>query len=247
MHREMDVHAGPADERAFCVRWTLGADSTALLASPRNPSVLRLLQRDEEIIHRIPQGKDAQIRLKLEPQFTGWRVQDFVGVIGGFERPSKATTWAHSKRTMSSASASRGALHCGSSLRNCSKPRAEVAQTQRNRTDSASRYAVANFRNFRSSKHCTQAGIVVVEAVEQAKPILTIVNFQPLKGTQPIVRLDEFGGLGTQVSRPSSSALCMRQRAVERAEDRARHRPLQIEQVSPRAQPYATPAARCFS
>ena len=42
------------------------------------------------------------------------------GVTVGLAGPSKATTCAHSNRAISTARPSLGALHCGSSLRNCS-------------------------------------------------------------------------------------------------------------------------------
>src|SRR6516164_5588628 len=42
------------------------------------------------------------------------------------------------------------------------------------------------FANYRA-----KPGIIVVKAVEDAKPVLTIVDFKPFKGAQSIVRLNK--------------------------------------------------------
>ena len=87
---------------------------------------------------------------------------------------------------------------------------------------------MTHFKN-RFSLHRQQAGIVFIETIEQPKPILPVVNFEPFKRTQPIIGLDELGGSGAHIV--ALGAILHPPRRRERAKDGAGHRSLQVEQI----------------
>src|SRR4029078_6971527 len=77
--------------------------------------------------------------------------------------------------------------------------------------------------------HC----IVIVEAIEDAEPVNTVVNLEALEGAESIVRLDELGGNGTCPPAVDPARLHSVAR-VERAKNGRGHQPLQLPQLRPR-------------
>ena len=80
-----------------------------------------------------------------------------------------------------------------------------------------------------------QAGIILVKAILEPKPILPVVNFQTLEGSQAVVGLDEVGGdffHGPAVGR--LGAACRRAGASGQ-HDGAGHEALQFEEFARRS------------
>jgi hypothetical protein len=92
------------------------------------------------------------------------------------------------------------------------------------------------FQKFPLSQDRQETRIVVVEAIEKAKPILAVVNFKPRKRVEPGVRFDEPRGLRPEVAPITRLGLHSPARG-KRPEDRAGHRSLEIDQVSPGINP----------
>jgi hypothetical protein len=65
---------------------------------------------------------------------------------------------------------------------------------------------------FFVAENRAQAGIILVKTIAGCEPVLPVVNFQSLEGSQPVVRLDELSAT-TFVGLPSIHLTCIVVRA----------------------------------
>src|SRR5271155_3466452 len=80
---------------------------------------------------------------------------------------------------------------------------------------------------FAVAENGAQAGIIVVKTIADAEPVLTIVNLEPLEGSQPVVWFDET--FRDFFCRTTVNPFALhRVAATERTHDRAGHEPLQL-------------------
>ena len=77
VHRKVDVCAS-RQTTVLLARGGFGCGLDSIAGLAAQPVCGSFFQRDEEIIHRVAKCQEAQIGLKLQPQFSGWRVKDFV-------------------------------------------------------------------------------------------------------------------------------------------------------------------------
>ena len=70
---------------------------------------------------------------------------------------------------------------------------AEVAHCERTRWMSGQIF-LGEFIEFQSAEDRTQAGEIIVKRIDQAKPILAVVDFDAFEAGEAVVGFDEFGG-----------------------------------------------------
>ncbi len=214
-----------------------GIAARALLASPRRAF---FLEREGKIIHGIGAIEDGEIRLKRDAQARAAIEHVVLGKRGqrrAVERDDLRPLEAGHFR------GERGVApgHLGVVADELRQAAAEIAQ----REGGGGKLGEEGGRQFHEPAHAqdgAHAGIIVVKAIENAKPIGAGVNLEALDGGEPVVRLHEIRGH----ARHRAAVAPARLQSIasrERAEKRPGHDALEFAQVRDGANPTRQQAA----
>ena len=190
---------------------------------------LTLFYGDQKIIHRKIQFEQREIRLQIEPQFGRRSVQDVVRRNGRFGSTVKSDHLSPFKPNHIKGQflARRAPVRLRLQERFEAIP--EVAKGERFR-GILGQIGGRHFHEPLLPDHGAKSRIVIIKTIQDAKPILPIVDLQALKGTQAIIRLDKLRRhlLHGRAIGPSLLHSPIR---IQRAKESSSHHTLQLLQL----------------